>query len=271
MALFSCSFFSKSLLTTTKITVIIPSPTSRQAISMPLRELYSNGLYDHKNIPVLYLLHGMFEDETTWLRRSNIERYAQEESIVVVMPYAENSYYLDMAHGSAYFTYMTKELPLFLKNTFGICHDRNKTAVAGLSMGGYGAFLMALCCPECFYAFASLSGALDLEWITNIAKEQGLSHFVDNVVGENAKPSGSAYDLFYLTQNALEKEESLPQCYLSCGVEDESCYGMNQKMKKHLDTIGYPHVYIEGPGGHEWDYWDKEIRNVLKWLKTCQY
>jgi len=83
--------------------VILPQTTSGQ-IGM-------KGIGSPDGCPVLYLLHGLSDDHSIWLRRTCIERYATAYGIAVVMPNGHRSYYSDMASGLKYFTYISEELP----------------------------------------------------------------------------------------------------------------------------------------------------------------
>lgn len=261
MSLFQCSFFSKTLCTTTKLLVCLPSPRSSEVLEMPMNDVHSR-----REKKVLYLLHGMFEDETIWIRRSNVERYASEKNIALVMPYGENSYYTDMVHGGNYFTFLTEELPQFIQNSFNLKTDRKNTAIAGLSMGGYGACKLAFLRPDLFGAFASISGALDMECLAKMAQEIGMLPLVRNIIGDPDRIPRSDSDLFTLVTKVMETDFPIPKGYISCGIDDEACYQMNQKFKQFLQGLNYPVQYFEGAGGHEWDFWEKEIRKVLDWL-----
>ena len=125
--LLNCHFRSAVLRRNTSITVILPTPEEESA---PIQ----------KDMKVLYLLHGLHGDETSWMRYTSIERYASESVIAVVMPGVGNSFYQDMAHGERFYTYMTEELPKFIEGLFPVSRKREDTYIAGLSMGGYGAW-----------------------------------------------------------------------------------------------------------------------------------
>lgn len=113
--------------------------------------------------PTLYLLHGMSDDHTAWQRFTAIERHVSHLNLAVVMPTTHLGWYTDMEYGNRYWTYPTQELPGICRSFFhGMSDKREDTFIAGLSMGGYGAFKAALGAPETFCAGASLSGALDI-------------------------------------------------------------------------------------------------------------
>src|SRR3954451_16849323 len=132
MALLRCDFFSDVLGLSTSMTVILPQSTSAQ-IGM-------SGSAGSGAPPVLYLLHGLSDDDTTWLRRTSIVRYVAPLGLAVVMPQVHPSFYTDQAHGGRYWTFLSEELPAVVSSLFRITDRREDTFVAGLSMGGYGAF-----------------------------------------------------------------------------------------------------------------------------------
>ena len=111
---------------------------------------------------MLYLLHGLSDDDTIWLRRTSIERYVAPLGLAVVMPQVHRSFYTDEAHGNRYWTFLSEELPELVHHFFRLSRRREDTFVAGLSMGGYGALKWALREPERFAAAASMSAAADV-------------------------------------------------------------------------------------------------------------
>ena len=103
MALLSCHIYSSALKMGTGVHVILPLDMD-SCCKIPLR--------------TVYLLHGLTDDYTCWLRRSNIESYALAHGFAVVMPEVQRSFYTDMASGMAYFTYISKELPDLCEKMF---------------------------------------------------------------------------------------------------------------------------------------------------------
>jgi putative tributyrin esterase len=83
-------------------------------------------------------------------------------NLAVVMPAAQRSFYTDMVTDQRYWTFISEEVPTLARHFFPLSEDRNENYVAGLSMGGYGAFKLALSYPERYAAAASLSGTLDV-------------------------------------------------------------------------------------------------------------
>lgn len=251
----NCKYNSPVLGRHTQINVIVPTPTEE---GQPIG----------KNKKVLYLLHGMHGDADSWLLYSNISRYAQDAGIVVVMPSVNNSFYQDMAHGERFFTYVTKELPEYIQGIFPVSDKREDTYLAGLSMGGYGAYYVGLSCPEKFAAVASLSGAVDVAFrATPVPQGQAMPvpAFLTDCFGDLRSLPGSDKDVFALFEKAREKG-CVPRLYQSCGTED-FLYAMNKLSYEKLTGMGAEITWREIPGyAHVWDLWDQEIRRVINWM-----
>lgn len=217
-----------------------------------------------EGIKLLYLFHGYSGNHTNWVRLTSIERYADQKNLAVVMPDVTNSYYADMAHGSAYFTFLAEELPTIINDIFHLDPPRQDQCVAGLSMGGYGAFKLALTYPDRFAKAASLSGALDAAMIQSRFEADGRgalfrSIFADQVIKD------SPNDLLHLASIILQKRQVMPDLYMACGTED-FLYEDNQVFRSFLSEHHIEHTYEEGPGGHTWAFWDTYIQRVIDWL-----
>ena len=257
MALCHVNFFSNVLGLCMQMDVILPERTQGQ-IGMEGRK--EKGKYR-----TLYLLHGMSDDNTIWQRRTSIERYATEYGIAVVMPAVGLSWYTDMhtCDRDRYFVYVARELPEICRDFFpNMSPRREDTYVAGLSMGGYGALKCALRAPETFSKAASLSGAVD---VAELVKVRALAdaRYWEGIFGPADKVAGSENDLFALAERLTPEER--PDLFMWCGTED-SLYPSNVKLRDHLNKLGYRLTYTEGPGDHQWKYWDEHIQNALRWM-----
>jgi S-formylglutathione hydrolase FrmB len=252
MALFQCSFYSDALKLSTSMNVILPQKAQTQ-IGMD-----SNVA---ENPAVLYLLHGMSDDHSIWLRRTSIERYVANLPIAVVMPNAGRSFYTDMAHGSAYWTFISEELPQIVQSFFKVSKDWKKTFVAGLSMGGYGAFKLALTHPERYAAAASLSGVLD---ISAFDRNTGgtITPELTDIFGPLDKLPGSANDLLALVDGFPKSAKT--KFYQCCGTSD-FLYQGNLTFRDHAKKLDLTYEEHDGKT-HEWGYWDHQIQRVLEWL-----
>ena len=216
-------------------------------------------------VKTLYLLHGMSDDEGTWMRRTSIERYAEEHGLAVVMPDGGLGWYTDMYRGLAWFRFISEELPALCRRFFPILSDkREDTYIGGNSMGGYGALKCALRAPQTFSKVISLSGALDAADTAVNNTVPATRRYWEDVFGPAEDVSGSENDLF-AAATALTDPALRPRIYMWCGTED-FLYGQNTRMRDHLRALGYDLTYEESPGDHQWQYWDKKIAGALDWL-----
>jgi len=256
MALINCNFFSEVLGISTSITVILPQNTKTQ--------IGITGSKKKEKYPVLYLLHGLSDDHTIWQRNTSIERYVADMGIAVVMPNAGRSFYTDMKHGYKYWTYITEELPEIVASFFPISSLREDNFIAGLSMGGYGAFKAVLSHPEKYCAGASLSGALNMNTSLINERDEDFKMELYNIFGDISSFNGSENDLFSLASN-LKSCATKPKLYQCCGTED-FLYKDNIKFKNFIEEKNFDYTYDESEGVHEWSYWNAQIQKVLKWL-----
>ena len=241
---------------------------STMNVLLPQRTLSGGNSKRTPNFRTLYLLHGYSDDHTAWMRWSSIEKYAEGLNLVVVMPAVHVSFYTDMTYGGAYWQFVSEEVPAFVRKMYSLSAERKNNFVAGLSMGGYGALKMALTNPERFSAAASLSGAVDLAEVVREKKEDPLNPAwlvgMRNVFGDLRKVPGGQHDLFTLVGKA-SRAPVKPRLYQCCGTED-FLYPDNIRFRDAVRKLPLELTYEEGPGEHNWAYWDKMIQRVLDWM-----
>ena len=215
MALMHVDFFSDVLGMSMNMDVILPQKTSRQ-IGMEGRA--ENGQYK-----TMYLLHGMSDDQTTWQRRTSIERYVSRLGIAVVMPTTHLGFYTDTTYGMRYWTFISEELPRICREFFPrMSQKREDMLAAGLSMGGYGAWKLGLRAGDTFGAAASLSGALDIveDYKRNITEQSDVLPLFQGIFGSAEKLAGSDNDLLALADKLAASDKERPRLYAWCGTED---------------------------------------------------
>jgi putative tributyrin esterase len=252
MALIRCSFFSEALELGTSMTVLLPQRAAAQ--------IGVTGTAGEAPPPVLYLLHGLSDDDTAWTRFTSIERYAAARGLAVVMPQVHRSFYADEAHGMKFWTFLSEELPRTVESFFRVSTRRADTFVAGLSMGGYGAMKWALHQPERFAAAASLSGAMDAAYIQKFDLRPHMRALTARVFADRTV-KGSDEDLLHL----LTTVQDPPRLILRCGTEDP-LMAQNERFAAACEKQGIALDAKFGPGAHEWGYWDVQIQDVLSQL-----
>lgn len=249
MALIRMDHLPESIKMNLPLNLIIPDPGEMKGVPLADRS-------------VLYLLHGLSDDASAWVRYTRIELLARKYGLVVVMPSAGRSFYTDQPNGQAYFTYLVEELPRYLGEVFGIKPQREKNLVAGLSMGGYGAMKAALLHPERYYAVGSFSGLLSLSILNLAPAEDPRRKELELLFGNLADLPGSQHDPLAWLNSAARNPEILPRMYVSCGRQDD-LYPLNLMFKQACEKTGVPLRFHETGGGHQWSLWDREIASFL--------
>ena len=206
-----------------------------------------------------------------WIRYTAIERYADKYNIAVVMPEVDGScFYADMKHGYKYFTYLTEEVPAIAEGLLPVNKEPEKRLVAGLSMGGYGAFKWAFNCPGFFKAAANLSG---ISFIMDIfggekAFAQKDAYDKRGVValawGSLEELKGSMSDSKEWIDKAVREGVKLPKLFAAIGTEDYS-YGLSKDYLAYCKEQGVEVHYEEMSGQHEWIVWDTMIDRFIGW------
>jgi S-formylglutathione hydrolase FrmB len=251
MILNQLHFFSETLGLNTAMTVLLPQPLFGETTRPTYRSLY--------------LLHGYSDDHTAWTRSTSIERYVENLNMAVIMPDAHLSFYTDMVHGGRYWTFIAEEVPALVRRIFPLSPARADNFVAGLSMGGYGAFKLGLAHPDRFAAAASLSGALDIRYLLSEEGDKAWLAGMRNIFGADlSRVAGSDHDLRTLARAVAQAAEK-PRLYQCCGTED-FLYQNNISFRDFLTSLPLDLTYEEGPGEHNWAYWDRMIQNVLAWM-----
>lgn len=218
--------------------------------------------------PVLYLLHGVGGHYSDWATKTNVADYAATYPIIVVMPEADDSWYTDSgtAGPGKYETYILTELIPDVQKRYRTIETRDGRAVAGLSMGGYGALKFGLKFPGMFIFCGSISGALGApSWTENDLKEPGaIRNSVLSVFGPAGSETRRQNDIFEILRSfSAGRISALPFLYLDCGTEDPF-FTYNAEFAALLREKKAAHEYRELPGNHSWSYWDQQVREVLK-------
>jgi S-formylglutathione hydrolase FrmB len=256
MILTEVHFRSEVLTLQCAMHVLLPQRTLAEAKSKP-----------QPTYRTLYLLHGHSDDHTAWQRWTSIERYVEGLNLAVVMPAVNLSFYTDMVYGGNYWQFISEEVPAVVRDMFPLSSERKDNFVAGLSMGGYGAFKLALTYPERYAAAASLSGAVDIREVVKghaDPNDKAWQAEMRNIFGDLSKVPGSQHDLLTLAKK-VSREPLKPRLYQCCGTED-FLYADNLCFRDAVRKLPLDLTYEEGPGEHVWSYWDKMIQNVLTWM-----
>lgn len=270
MALINVNFFSKSLLRSIEVKVILP---------IDKFSLVEDVQWDKKPFKTLYLLHGVFDDNNAWLRETRISRWASEKNLAVVMPSGENMFYLnqhgingdtcEINVGGDYSKFIGEELVEMTRNMFPLSKKREDTFIGGLSMGGYGAIINGCKYHKTFSHIAALSPALMIDDAVSSTYSRNIilrnRAFFEYYFGDLTKLKESDKNPFYIVESLRNDKVELPKFYLACGKSDH-LFPRVEEFANFLMTKETEFVFEKAAGNHDWDFWDTYIKHVIDWL-----
>ena len=247
MALIELNFMSEALGTATALNVVLPQRGYRD--TDPERKCRT-----------VMPLHGLADNYKSWCRMTNVERYASGRNVMIIMPEGGRSYYTDAKTGERYAEYLYEEVPAVCRAIFKQMSDRREdNFIAGLSMGGYGAFKGAFTYPERYAACACLSAHY---YHTDLLAGEHESQFYKNIFGTPEQYLGSENDCEAMVKKALSAGKTPPEMYVACGKND-FLIEQSRRMHAFLGENGVAHVYSETEGVHDWSFWNYHIERVL--------
>lgn len=268
MSILTYDFESQYLQNNHHIMVILPDKK---------RELSPTQFYrSGKKYKVLWLLHGTFGDCTDWVRKTNIEMYACEKDLVVVMPSALNSNYSNWDNcmmGYKMYDYLTEELMPLIYGWFPVSDKREDNFIAGLSMGGRGTIKYAVNHPEKFAAAAVLSAApVDFhlmrpghECMLMDTEFPRTKLSIENAGGFDAYVNSceNVWDII----GKLAGTGRLPRLMFACGENDTLLYQNYLTFQKYCKELNLDAEWFHLPGyRHEWRFWDLAIQHALSFF-----
>ena len=239
MAFATINYYSKALSKASSLNIIFPDDSSTP-----------------KPWSVLYLLHGLSDDHTTWMRRTSIEGYVLDLPIVVVMPDGGRGWYTNAQTGYAYEDDLIKDIVGLVDRTFPVKAERSGRAIGGLSMGGYGAVKVGLKHHDMFASVNSHSGCLG--FVRNGNEGKAPSPEFPSIFGK--APKDGPEDPHAIVQKL--DHGRIPMMRIDCGLEDPMLE-QNREYHALLEKLKIPHEYQEYPGSHDWAYWDLHVREAV--------
>ena len=261
MAFIQMNIFSKTLMRTVPVNVILPVDKIGAD---------NDEISDKKSYKILYLLHGILGNYMDWVTGTRIQRYAEEHDLVVVMPSGDNAAYIDqVASHNLYGEFIGKELVEMTRKMFPLSCKKEDTFIGGISIGGYGAMRNGLKYHETFGAIISLSGVLNIDKFRE--RNNDTDNFIERrdfteaVWGDLNKVAISDKNPKYLVEQMLKQGVRFPKIYLACG-KDDFLLEANEEFRDYLKEKGIEVTYESGEGGHEWDFWDEYIEKAIQWL-----
>lgn len=245
-----------------------------------------------KTYPVIYLLHGGAADHTQWTELG-IEALSENTDVILVQPFGgRGGWYRDARYGSfnspiKWESFFIQHVIPWVDTNFRTKANAGQRAIAGLSMGGYGAMAIAARHPEYFSSVSTFSGALDISgWL--VACWIGVSPFIDlrlpfTIFGifpfdeevrlqnnplslaENLKGKHLAFYFGNGKKGSLDTHSDFNLPYRFMGwLQEKEVHDMNVAMHKKLQALNIEHDYKPyGDGMHASAYWKKSLKEEL--------
>ena len=209
---------------------------------------------------LLILLHGVYGSAWVWPLKAGVHRTAERllqegtlAPLVIAMPsdglFGDGSAYLQKPEDAE--RWIVEEVPALARLAQPALSISPRVAIAGLSMGGYGALRLGARYPERFSAISAHSAITDIAEMVRFVEEP-LEQYVFA-----AEPEGLSI-MHWMMRN----RESLPPIRLDCGLDDSLIEG-NRRLHAALEAAGISHGYEEFAGGHDWAYWTRHIEETL--------
>lgn len=252
MALMRINFYSKTLGKHHHFNLILPEQDDHYDLSKQPAAM-----------PSVMILHGLSSDNNSYLRFTSVERYANEHQIAVILPDGDHSFYANMLYGHSYEDHIL-EVWRYAHQVFPLSSKRDDNFLAGHSMGGFGVIKTAFQHAELFSKACFMSSATDIE---RLLTYDWTDFKMAGIIGDVNTTEGTSLDIKYIVESGLDKYglDGLPDLYMMCGTED-FIYEDNVNFKAYLEDKNISFKYEEGPGEHDYAYWDAGILKAVTWM-----
>jgi enterochelin esterase-like enzyme len=227
--------------------------------------------------PVVYLLHGYTDNETAWIQFGEVNMAADAAiasreipPMIVVMPDAKATWYMNNADGSELFEDMfIREFIPFIDKTYRTRAKKEFRGVSGLSMGGFGSLLYSLKHPDMFAACAAFSSAVwtEDEVAMPAGGRDGLFEKLFGLTKEKSllTPHYRANSILDLAGSLPKEQIEKVRFYIDCG-DDDFLYRGNAALHVLLRDRQIKHEFRVRDGGHTWLYWRTGIADGLRFI-----
>lgn len=210
-----------------------------------------------QSYPVIYLLHGYGNDETTWINSAQTDSIMDKAvasgaipPAVILMPNGENTWYVNAKDKSYNWEDMfLKEFMPYAEKQYKINGDRSKRIIWGASMGGFAAMRYAMLYPDKFATCVAFSPAI----------------YPDQVIGDRYPVSDSP---LHLIENIPANKLNTVAYFIDCGDKDFLYWG-NASLHIRMRDRNINHEFRMGAGKHGWVYWKKGTMPALEFISGC--
>ena len=231
-----------------------------------------------RSYPVLYLFHGLGNNENAWIQYGDMKRlmdsmYASESIVpmIVVMPNAGNSWFIDDIQSDFPFeTIFIDEFLDHIDSEYRTRSEKEFRAFGGLSMGGYGALILAFKHPDMVSSIFSLSpGIWTDETIQSLSNEGYLRTF-DNLYTNDPDnrltDRWRAHSILHQAREKSQSDLSKVKYYITSGDDDAGISVATAELHIILKNKNVPHEYRVYDGGHTWEYWRKTFPEAVRFI-----
>lgn len=230
-----------------------------------------------RSYPVLYLLHGGGDDQTGWIQFGEVNHIADKAisqgkatPMIIVMPDAntgQRGYFNDIKGEWRYEDFFFQEFIPFIEKTYRIRTEKRYRAVAGLSMGGGGAFVYALRHPELFSSACPLSastGPLTLQDTKAYLERRNIAFSSEAEVEKYYK----SLSVLELIGQVSDNNKKAVRWYIDCG-DDDFLFEGNSLVHVAMRKRDIPHEFRIRDGAHNWGYWRSALPTVLEFISEA--
>lgn len=231
----------------------------------------ANNPHYQRPVKTLILLHGYSGDCTDWLYNAPVQDYMFKYNLAIVMPTGGLNFYIDKKEtGRQYCKFIGEDLVNYLRDTYGLCKNREDTLIGGLSMGGFGAFHTGFAYPDRFSSIIALSSALIIHKLKDMKPDMAdpvmanYEYYVDTF-GDLSKAEEADCNPEVLFLRNKENGIENPRVFMACGKQD-FLYQDNLAMKQFLEKENADFKYVEGDGIHNWDFWIPRSEEGIKYF-----
>lgn len=235
-----------------------------------------------RTYPVLYLLHGYTYDETSWIQFGKIQEITdhcidenQLSKLIIVMPDGGTTWYQnDLAGNARYENFFTKEFIPYIEKTYSVKADKRFRAIAGFSMGGWGALLLSMKHTDLFSSAAGINAAIytDEQLAEGSLDQKRFDEVFGSLYGRGLKGYqriNEAYrrnaPLHLLSDSGIAGLKTV-RYYLDCADDDFLIAG-NMKFHELMTLKKIPHEFRVRDGSHTWEYWRTAMPELLKFVE----
>lgn len=218
-------------------------------------------------LKVLFLLHGAFSEYKASIIYSSIPRLCENRNMAIVAPTCHLGVYTDMEYGENSYSMLKEVVDLSVKMFPVLPTDPKRRFILGISMGGHGAYKLAMERPNDFNSVAACSSPIDVVrtmTLLETGRHPGGAELY-HAFGSSERYRGTQGDVIEMARRHKENGDRLPRLFLCWGDEDHARFEDAVTVEK-FKALSIPLTTRMGKGGHNFDMWDPLMEGIIDWL-----